>query len=127
MINEDRNGLNNIVISTWKHDVLQERDDGMNNLKNPYGYYTDFEIRVTSNDTVAKISFNGTEYEYELYPDVPLTEIDHFTVNYNAGKYGSYQTGTVDFLGWTGDCWVSKVYSDLEDLIIVFQYEPMLP
>ncbi|EFP03738.1 hypothetical protein CRE_22169 [Caenorhabditis remanei] len=103
MINEDRNNENNIVISTYKNGVLLERDDGMNNLQNPYGYYTDFEIRVTSDDTVAKISFDGTEYEYELYPDVPLTEIDHFTVNVNGGTYG-YQTGTVDFLGWTGDC-----------------------
>ncbi|EFP03737.1 hypothetical protein CRE_22172, partial [Caenorhabditis remanei] len=108
MINEDRNYENNIVISTWKNDVLKVRADGMNNLSNPYAYYTDFEIRVTSGETAAKISFNGTEYEYELYPDVPLTEIDTFTVNYNAY---SYQTGTVDFLGWTGDCW----------------YEPMLP
>ncbi|EFO87460.1 hypothetical protein CRE_06223 [Caenorhabditis remanei] len=104
IINEDRAGRNYIEIYTYNMLNTLKRD-GMDRLPNPYGYYTDFEIRVTSSETVATISFNGTEYEYELFKEVPLTKIDLFSVNYNTGKK-DFQTGTVDFLGWTGDCWI---------------------
>uniref|UniRef100_A0A1I7UYF4 CW domain-containing protein n=1 Tax=Caenorhabditis tropicalis TaxID=1561998 RepID=A0A1I7UYF4_9PELO len=74
-----------------------------------YELNEEFEIRVSSSDTQAFITLKDTVFTFNLLDYIPLPDTTDFVINWSA--YYGIEKVTLDYIGWTGNCWFEPIPS----------------